>query len=121
MTNPDSKSSSSSSELSASSFDRDLKNIRVLKFQSIILGLISVILMYFCYTVKFDIPSEYPKFIQFFLHDGATDPQTLFFAFLIAAVGNIFASQLIYNEARREEKTVKRLMAAYFENTSKNS
>lgn len=90
----------------------DAKYIREMKIQSFSLGVLGVILAIFAFELKFN---HGQVFLQFILNHSAINHPSVFFVFLIASLGNLIASKILYSEAKTEEKKLKRLKDAFLE------
>lgn len=93
--------------------ETDAKYIRDIKVQSFLLGLLGAILLFIALEIYFN----NGEILQIFTHQSSFTHPSIFVVFLIAALGNVIASRLLYSEARTEEYQLKKIKAAFLANS----
>jgi uncharacterized integral membrane protein len=99
---------------SLSEYENDDQYIKDIKIQSVLLASLGIFLFFLALEIKLN----QGQILGFFLNQSAINHPSIFFVFLIASVGNLIASHLLYSEARCEERQLKKLKAAFLANSS---
>lgn len=97
--------------------ESDEKYIKDIKMQSFLLGSLGIFLFFLALEIHFN----KGQILTFITDQSSLNHPSIFLVFILASLGNLIASCLLYREAKTEEKQLKKLQAAFLANSSLRS